>query len=420
VSKLPIDVPKEKLQQIRIDMFRKVQREKRAKKRIVSVAIASLFCLSLLFSIRVSPTIASHIAKIPGFEALVLAVGRDKGIKDIVDSDYYEEINVKQSKNGLSLTLQGVIADNTGLVLYYDADATFDMSKLHLEKVQLFQGDEEIKGGGSFTNNQSSQTRFSSSVDYSFSEPFAYTSKDFKVVFHFYEKDKGNIEITIPFSLQNEIAKEKIITANRTVDVNGQKFTITQIRRSPLKMAIDIEVDGANTMQILSLENIAVEMENGERREEVVKNAMFESRNIREGKFTLNLQSNYFHDSDSLKILIGAVHAVPKGEDFIEVDFGTKEVLTKPDYLDWDISVTEQGVAVAAKKWDDRTRHSFLNNAVKADGSKLKYTSGSFSDDEQYLYATENFENYDGKAKIYLNYYFNPIGKNIELNIPMQ
>lgn len=130
----------------------------------------------------------------------------------------------------------------------------------------------------------------------------------------------------------------------------------------------NINLDGANTMQILSLENIAVEMENGERREEVVKNGMFEGRNIREGKFTLNLQSNYFHDSDSLKILIGAVHAVPKGEDFIEVDFGTKEVLTKPDYLDWDISVTEQGVAVAAKKWNDRMRHSFLNNAVKADG----------------------------------------------------
>lgn len=48
----------------------------------------------------------------------------------------------------------------------------------------------------------------------------------------------------------------------------------------------------------------------------------------------------------------------------------------------------------------DRMRHSFLNNAVKADDSTLKYTSGSFSDDEQYLYATENFENYDGKAKI--------------------
>ncbi|MFJ6210249.1 DUF4179 domain-containing protein [Lysinibacillus sp. NPDC092081] len=418
MSKLPINVPKEKLQQVRMDMFRKVQREKRAKKRIVSVSIAFLFCLSFLFSIRVSPTIASHVAKIPGFQAIVSAVVRDKGIKDIVDNDYYEEINATQSKNGLSLTLQGVIADNSGLVLYYDADASFDISELHLEEVHLFQGNEEIKGG-SFTSNSSHQTRISSSVDYSFSEPFAYTSKDFKAVFRFYDKDKGNIEMTIPFSLQNEIAKEKIITANRIVDVGGQKFTITQIRRSPLRTAIDIELDEANTMQILALDDIAVETENGERREAVVKNAMYISRNIRDGKFTLNLQSNYFHDSDSLKILIGAVHAVPKGEDFIEVDFGTKEVLTKPEYLDWDISL-QQGVSVAAKKWDDRVRHSFLNSAVKADGTPLEFTGGSYSDDEQYLYATENFENYDGKAKLYISYYFNPIGKNIELNIPLK
>ncbi|MGE6515807.1 DUF4179 domain-containing protein [Lysinibacillus sphaericus] len=419
MSKLPIDVPKEKLQQVRMDMFRKVQREKRAKKRIVSVAIVSLFCLSLLFSIRVSPTIASHVAKIPGFQVIVSAVVRDKGIKDIVDNEYYEEINVTQSKNGLSLTLQGVIADTSGLVLYYDADGSFDISELQLEEVQLFQGDEKIKGGGSFTSNQSNQTHISSTVEYGFSEPFAYTSKDFKVVFRFYDKDKGNIEITIPFSLQNEIAKEKTITANRTVDVEGQKFTITQIRRSPLKTALDIEVDEANTMQILSLDDIAVETENGERREGI-KYAMAMGRNIHDGKFTLYLQSNYFHDSDSLKIIIGAVHAVPKGEDFIEVDFGIKEVLTKPDYLDWDISVTQQSVSVAAKKWDDRRRHTFLNSAVKADGTTLKYTGGSFSDDDEYLFATENFENYDGKAKIYLSYYFNPIGENIELNIPLK
>ncbi|MGE7693799.1 DUF4179 domain-containing protein [Lysinibacillus sp. NPDC094177] len=418
MSKLPIDVPKEKLQQVRMDMFRKVQREKRAKKRIVPVAIAFLLCLSLLFSIRVSPTIASYVAKIPGFQQIVLAVVRDKGIKDIVDNGYYEEINTTQSKNGLSLTLQGVIADNSGLVLYYDADASFDMSDLHLEEVHLFQGDEEIEGG-SFTSHQSHQTRISSSVEYNFSEPFAYTSKDFKAVFRFNEKDKGNIEMTIPFSLQNEIAKEKIITANRTVDVVGQKFTITQIRRSPLRTAIDIEIDEANTMQILALDDIAVETENGERREGI-KYGLSLRGDIRDGKFTLNLQSNYFHDSDSLKILIGAVHAVPKGEDYIEVDFGKKEVLTKPDYLDWDISVTQQSVSFAAKKWDDRMAHSFLNRAVKADGTTLEYKGSSFSDDEQYLFETENFENYDGKAKLYLSYYFNPIGKNIELNIPLK
>ncbi|MCM3711140.1 DUF4179 domain-containing protein [Sporosarcina luteola] len=418
MSKLPIDVPKEKLQQIRMDTFRKVQREKRTKKRIVPVAIVALFCLTILFSVHVSPTIASYVAKIPGFHALVTAVRIDAGIKDIVDNEYYEEINVTESKNGLSLTLQGVIADHSGFVLFYDADALFDMSKLELNDVQLFHGDDEIPGP-SFTRIADNQEYISSLVEYSFSEPIVYTSKDFMAVFHFEDVDKGNIEITIPFTLQNEIAQEKVIAANRTVDIDGQKFTITQIRRSPLKTAIDIEIEEANTMQILAFDDITVMTDSGERRVSIQHRGATQG-DIRDGKITLYVQSNYFHNSDSLTINIGAVNAVPKGEDFIEVDFGTKKVLTKPDYFDWDISVTSHDVSVAVKKGDNQGKLLWLHDAVKEDGTPLEYTGSTFSRGEQYVIETTQFQDYDGKAKIYLNYYFNPIGKNIELNIPLQ
>ncbi|MFJ7648315.1 DUF4179 domain-containing protein [Lysinibacillus sp. NPDC097279] len=416
MSKLPIDVPKDKLQQIRMDTFRKVKREKRKKKRIVSVAIVFLCCLSLLFSIRVSPTIASQIAKIPGFQAIVSAVARDKGIKDIVDNNYYEEINATQTKNDLSLTLQGVIADHSGFVLYYDANAPFE---LFLEKVQLFQGEDEIECGCSFTHNASNQTNISSSVEFGFSEPIAYTSKNFKAIFHFNDKEKGNIKITIPFSLQNEIAQEKVFNANRTIDVQGQKLTIKQIRRTPLKLALDIEVDEENTMQILALEDIAVMTESGERRE-TDRNRSSIYRNNSDGKFTVYLQSNYFDDPESLTVMIGAIQAVPKGEDFIEVDFGTQKIISKPDYLNWDISIEQQSLKTAAKKWDNRERHMFFQNALKEDGTVLEFAGGSYSDDDEYLYATETFKNYDGKAKILIDYYFNPIGENIELKIPLK
>ncbi|WP_313891945.1 DUF4179 domain-containing protein [Psychrobacillus sp.] len=419
MSKRPIDVPKEKLQQNRMDMLRKVQREKRTKKRIVPIALVALFCVSIIFSIRVSPTIASYVAKIPGFEAIVTVISIDKGIKDVVDNDYYEKINEKRSKSGLSLTLQGVIADYSGLVLFYGADALFDISELQLEKVQLFQGDDEIECGCTFIKNASDQTYISSSVEYDFSEPISYTSKDFKAVFHFNDKVKGNIEITVPFTLQHEIAEEKIIAANRIVDVDGQKFTIIQIRRSPLKVALDIEIDPANTMRIVALDDIAVVTENGERRDRL-RQGITAAGDIREGKYTVYLQSNYFDDPESLTAIIGAVQAVPKGEDFIEVDFATKEVLTKPDYFDWDISVKQQEVSVAVDKWDNNDRLLMMYDAVKEDGTKLEHLGNKVSRDEQYDVETTQFEEYDGKAKIYLNYYYNPIGKNIELNIPLK
>ncbi|MGG0670805.1 DUF4179 domain-containing protein [Lederbergia citrisecunda] len=423
MNKLPIDVPKEKLQQIRMDTIRKVQREKRIKKRIVPVAIVALFCVSILFSIRVSPTFAGYVAKIPGFHALVSAVRSDAGIKDIVDNQYYEEINVTESKNGLALTLHGAVADHSGLVLFYDANALFDMSKYDLNDVQLFQGDDQILGanripGRSTYVNTGNQEYISSSVIYNFPEPIVYTSKDFKAVFHFNDIDKGKFEITIPFTLQNEIAQEKVIPANRIVDIDGQKFTITQIRQSPLKTAIDIEIAEANTMQILAFDDITVMTDPGERRYSIM-NGIATDGDIRDGKITLYVQSNYFHEADSLTINIGAVQAVPKGEDFIEVDFGAKEV-TKPEYFDWDISVTSQEISVAVKKGDNQGRQLRLWNAVKEDGTPLEFRRSTFSRDEQYEIETTQFQDYDGKAKIYFSYYFNPIGKDIELNIPLQ
>lgn len=53
MSKLPIDVPKEKLQQIRMDTLLKVQREKRTKKRIVPIAVVAIFPLGILLSIMI-------------------------------------------------------------------------------------------------------------------------------------------------------------------------------------------------------------------------------------------------------------------------------------------------------------------------------------------------------------------------------
>lgn len=421
MSKLPIDVPKEKLQQIRMDALRKVQREKRTKKRVVPVAIVALLCVSILFSIRVSPTIASYVAKIPILTALVAAVSLDEGIKDIVDNEYYEEINVSKSKNGLSLTLEGVIADQSGIVLFYDAIAQYDLSTLNLNDVQLFQGDEKLPGPSSRSTNQLNpdiQEYITSFVEYSFSEPIAYTSKDFKAVFHFHHSAKGDIEIAIPFTLQNEIAKEKVIAVNRTIDIDGQKFTITQIRRSPLKTAIDIEIEEANTMQILAFDDIAVMTDSGERRTSIINRGTTHG-DIRDGKITHYVESNYFHDPDSLTIYIGAVQAVPKGEDFIEVDFGTKEVLTKPDYFEWDISVTSQDVSVAIKKSVQR-KFLLLHDAIKEDGTKLEYTGVTISRDAQYVTETTQIQDYDGIAKIYINYYFNPIGRDIELNIPLK
>ncbi len=61
-----------------------------------------------------------------------------------------------------------------------------------------------------------------------------------------------------------------------------------------------------------------------------------------------------------------------------------------------------------------------FSDAIKEDGTPLEIKGVTISRDEQYVMETTQFEDYTGKAKIYLNYYTNPIGNNIEVNIPLQ
>lgn len=88
-------------------------------------------------------------------------------------------------------------------------------------------------------------------------------------------------------------------------------------------------------------------------------------------------------------------------------------------YFNGDISAAEQSVSVKMNK-DNQGEFLMFSDAIKEDGTLLEFKGIPISRDEQYVVETTQFEDYNGKAKIYLNYYVNPIGKNIELNIPLQ
>ena len=57
-----IEIPKEKLRQDRIKVFEKIKKERRRRKQLLSVGAVAVLFISLLFSVRVSPTIANYAA----------------------------------------------------------------------------------------------------------------------------------------------------------------------------------------------------------------------------------------------------------------------------------------------------------------------------------------------------------------------
>lgn len=247
-------------------------------------------------------------------------------------------------------------------------------------------------------------------------QPLDTKNPNFRVEFEMRDGDKQTI--SIPFSLEKPIAKAKVVEPNTNITAQGQRLTISKIIRTPLRIHIEVKPDPSNKMQIVALDNISLELKNGSKRE-LIRNGLVGSGSFREGQSTFYLQSNYFYDSDELIVRIGEIQAIPKGEDYFEVDFKTKEVLYKPNFIDWDIKVVGHDVYLNAPVKDDHGRQH-LFPAEKEDGTALESKGGSFSTSahEGFNYR-EYYEPYSGRAKLWINYIANPIAKDVEIKIDL-
>lgn len=414
-----MDIPKNKLRQGRFDALSKVKKERRRKKQWQTITAVSIVFLSFLLSVRVSPTIASYAAKIPGLSVIVELIQENEGIKDAIDNEYYEELGILEQGKDVTITLQGAIIDEYGIMLMYDFDFLTAKSDHNNYLVEIYQGDKKIESGYSYGTMDDVNGKVSHSnhkLEMTLDTPLDTNIQEFRVKFEMRGGD--NQIITIPFTLEKPIAKAKIVEPNAVITVQNQHLTVNKIIRTPLRIQIEVQPNPANTMQIVALDNISLELKNGNKRE-LIRNGLIGTGSFRDGPYTFYLQSNYFYDSDEMIFRIGEIQAVPKGEDYIEVDFTTKEVLYKPDFISWDIKVVGNNVYLNAPVKDNHGRQH-LYPAEKADGTRLESTGSSFttSDHEGYNYR-EYYEPYNGKAKLWINYLDNPIATDVELKIDL-
>ena len=406
-------IPKQQLQEGRMKALQKVKKENIRKQGLVGLGSIILLCIGFIFSVQQSPTFASFAAKIPGLSTLVELIQDNEGIQDAIDNNYYEELGLMQSKDEKTVTLHGAIIDEYNVFLNYDFDFTQKVANHNQYNIEILQAGKLIMEG---TSSRGTMDDIDGPVSHSkhkfemhLLKPIDRELLDFKVIITFYD---GTI-LEFPFTLKNPLAKTKVTRANKEVNVNGQRFTISEIRRTPLRVAIDIEENPNNTMKILSYEGMAIHLNTGNQREPIMNGlTAFQSEN--QTSTTYLFQSNYFYDADEMAIIFDEIMAVPKDDYFIEVDFATNEVLYIPDYIDWDISIHNNEVTIKSKTSEAR---QYIMYAIKEDGSRIDgsnlklYTNGQFK---------TTFSDYKGKAKMIIHFFDNPIGENVKVPIILQ
>ncbi|MGP4105510.1 DUF4179 domain-containing protein [Virgibacillus sp. L01] len=302
----------------------------RKKKWIMSVAMVAIIIITFVTSIRVSPVFAQYVTEIPGMEKIVELIRDDKGMMSAFKNDYYQEIAVSKEKNGLEVVIDGAIADENGIVLFYTLNTDEKQKDISVEDTHLESSGGEILDLSSVSfgmphNSEEGKKTYSGTIEYFFEKPFK--SREFEINLKV-TGDSVNEELSIPFKLKEDIREKKTYELNKDVTVERQKMTILDATVYPLRVAVHVKMDPNNTKEILAFEDMRLVDERGETWGKI--NGVVGSE-IAENEQIIYLQSNYFHDPERLYLVFSRMQAIDKDKNKLVIDTEEDVILQQPN-----------------------------------------------------------------------------------------
>jgi len=424
-----IAVPELEIEHAILDGKRRAEQEARdlrlrkLKLRLISGAMAASIVIALIIGIRVSPVFASSLANIPVVAELVelIAGNQDKGMQDIVDNEYYEVIDQTVTKNGLELTLKGVIADESGMIIYYRvaADDAELLDSVDVRGINLLHGGKEIGTGFSYSFfHHEGESVIEDEIRVYGEGGLDYSSKQFELELKF--TDEHETVMTIPFDLKQPIAETKSYSIAKEVVINDQKIWIDELNISPLRAELKLRADESNSMRLLRIRSLELIDEHGEQWG-AASGGVISMGTFDEKGYSLYIESNYFRDPQKLTLRLGEIEALPKGQDYIEVDFEQQKVLYQSPYMEGQLSVNNDSLIYVGAEWlNEQYIASLFSTGIDANGETVNFSSSSASSGEVFR-TTHRFvlEDHTNPIRFPIVAYPNYLSDTIEVDIPL-
>ena len=96
----------------------KVKKRPYVRRGVWSAIVAAILLITVVTSIRAIPAFADVVASIPGMEKIVALIQDNKGLQAAIDNEYYQLLNHSIDKDGVTLTLDGAIADEQEMITF--------------------------------------------------------------------------------------------------------------------------------------------------------------------------------------------------------------------------------------------------------------------------------------------------------------
>jgi hypothetical protein len=385
------------------------------KRGIWSVVVAAILLITLVTSIRVSPAFANAVASIPGMEKIVAIIQDNKGLQAAISNEYYQDINVTSEKDGIAVTLEGVIADDSGMVLFYSMKKSSKNTNTYIENIEFF----DQKGnpiewrsiGINYPGGQGNDS-MTSTVEINYKEPLTTD----KLMLQFNMMEDGKVEaIDLPFTLEKRVVESKVYTLNETVEIEGQNITVKSITIEPIRVAVHVEMDPKNTKKIFEFKDLRLVDEKGEAWTSIQNGTTAQI--LSEDEKIIYLQSNYFEEPKGLSLQFNKLMALDKEESYVIVDTEKSEIIKQPsDNLYSKIDVGPDYIIFFYK--GDEGYHpfsTFIDKNEKEFQSNGSWTSGTSGEMKLGVQLPE--EPFENPLKIPLNFHPRWIEGNVKINV---
>lgn len=394
-------------------------KKRKRKKTLWAFSVAAILTLTFVTSIRVSPAFASAVSTIPGMERFVHLIQLDKGMKAIVENDYYESIGITQVKDNITFTVDGIIIDETGAEVFYTIEAPYSVENMDYQEIKFFNNGRDLKSSYSYDPpDQEIANRKEGHISFVFSETERFSNNEFEILFEIEQANKTT-KFKVPFKTTNKMKPGKIYTLNETVEIDGQQIEVKEIKVYPLRVAVTLEFDKQNEMKILQFEDMRIVDENGEIWSSIQNGITGRGEN-QDKDNTYFLQSNYFKEPKELYLKFDKVQALPKEESYLLVDFSKKEILEQPS--DRKIEVLNVGNNTIELKYSpirENHMYSLFSQGENAKGEivDIPRQGNRGNDDEQFSEITLDEKNIINPVKIDFIAYPNYLNGSVSIQI---
>lgn len=397
------------------------KKKKRLKvKKFLNIAAAVI--IIFVTSIRISPAFAKYISTIPGLEYIVKLINYDKGIKDAVDNNFVQQVNMSEEHEDLVFTIKDMIVDDSKAIVFYSIENKGDHRFVNISEIEF----DDEKGEpliasfnyGSFINKDFSvEKKLGGSIELNFVEETVMPDKIFVRVklrdnaSEYIPRDKDNIlastwNFEIPVDKKKFENMKKVYTINKIVEIEGQRIMFKDVTITPTRAAVKIEYDKNNSKKILRFDDISIVDENGEVRG-TIKNGVSGSR-LDDNNEILYFQSNYFNNPRELYITGSSIKALDKDKLTVIVDTDSKKLIKAPDNRLKFVSVGDYNDGL-------HLEFELEINEAKDTGYSYQIFDNRFKDSTGNLYycnSAGNSYSSDNNQSVYLSFSHNTKFKN--------